>query len=175
MDFTAGVTKVTDLNIQNTGLYTLSGITLKSVRNFDLTANNALATVDVTDIKNITGLLTFSANADSLNIDFSSLVGAQNMTIHNVTSVSVPLLRQVGGQLGLFGNSFQSFAAPNLTETGDLVFDDNEQLTNISLPQLTTINGGFQIARNDVLKSIEGVPKLQTIIGALDWAGNFNK
>lgn len=172
---TPGVTNATDVLITNTGLDSLSGVSLKQVRNFQLVANSALATVDVTDIKNVTGLLTFSANAESLTLQFDELVGAQNMTIHNATQVTFPALEAVKGQLGLFGNAFKSFTAPNLTETGDLVFDDNSQLSNISLPQLTTINGGFQIARNNELKAIEGVPKLQKIVGALDWTGNFNK
>lgn len=175
LDFTKGVSKVdTDVSIQNTGLFTLSGIALKSVRNFDLTSNNDLATVNVANIKNVTGLLTFAANSPKLNIEFANLVGAQNMTVHNASQLLVPSLALLTGQLGLFGNSFSSFSAPNLTQTGDLVFDDNGSMTNISLPQLTKINGGFQIARNDALKAIDGVPKLQSIIGALDWTGNFN-
>jgi len=175
LDFTKGVSKVdTDVSIQNTGLYTLTGIALKSVRNFDLTSNTALASVNVANIKNVTGLLTFAANSPSLKVDLPNLVGAQNMTIHNTSSLLVPSLAELTGQLGLFGNSFTSFSAPNLTQTGDLVFDDNASMTNISLPLLTKISGGFQIARNDDLKAIDGVPKLQTIIGALDWTGNFN-
>jgi hypothetical protein len=79
------------------------------------------------------------------------------------------------GQLGFFSNSFSSFAAPNLTKTGDVVFDSNPNLANISLPQLQKVNGGFQISSNDKLTVIDGFPNLQSIVGALDFSGAFNK
>lgn len=174
LTFSKGVSQAGSVSITNTGLFSLAGIALDTVGNFDLTANTALATVNVNNIKNITGVLTFAANSPSLNVDFPNLQQAVNMTFRNATSVSIPSLKSLSGQLGFFGNSFTTFSAANLTDTGDLVFDNNDSLTNISLPQLTTISGGFQIANNNQLLSIEGVPKLQTIIGALDWTGNFN-
>ena len=69
----------------------------------------------------------------------------------------------------------QSFAAPNLTTCGGLIFVDNTELTNISLPMLTSINASYQIANNTQLKIINGFQKLSIIGGALDFNGNFTE
>jgi len=99
---------------------------------------------------------------------------ALNMTFRNVSSVSLPSLSGVNGSLGFYGNILSTFSAPNLTQTGsDLVFDDNTGLTNLSLPSLTIVGGGLQIANNSQLKSINGLPKLQDVGGAVDFSGVF--
>jgi len=95
------------------------------------------------------------------------------MIFRNTSQVSVPSLGSLTGQLGFFANSFSSFAAPNLTKTGDVVFDSNPNLSNISLPRLSKVSGGFQISSNDKLSEI-GLPQLQSIVGALDFNGTFN-
>lgn len=173
MNFGQGVTKAGKVSITNTGLTSLNGIDLETVGDFDLTANTALTEVNVNNIKNCTGLLNFAANSNKLDVTFPNLVEARNMTFRNTSSVSVPSLKSLGGQLGLFGNYFTSFSAPNLTKTGDLVFDNNQKLSNISLPKLTDVGGGFQVSSNPNLLSITGLPQLETIIGALDFTGSF--
>lgn len=174
LSFAKGVSKAGSVSITNTGLTSLNGIALDTVGNLDVTANPALSEVNVNDIKNCTGLLNFAANNEKLKISLPNLETGRNMTFRNTSSVSVPSLKSLTGQLGLFGNTFEDFAAPNLTKVGDLVFDNNENLKNISLPQLQTVNGGFQIAKNDKLKEIDGIPKLETITGALDFSGVFD-
>lgn len=174
LSFAKGVTKAGSVSITNTGLTSLKGIELDTVGDFDLTANTALSEVNVNNIKNCTGLLNFAANSNKLDVSFPNLVSAVNITFRNTSSVSVPSLQNLTGQLGLFGNSFSDFAAPNLTKTGDLVFDNNEKLSNVSLPKLTTVNGGFQMSSNKDLTSLT-VPELKTIVGALDFSGSFEK
>jgi len=98
---------------------------------------------------------------------------AMNMTFRNCSSVSLPSLANVSQYLGFYGNTMQSFIAPNLTTTGGLVFVDNTQLTNISIPQLVSVNGSYQIANNTMLKQINGFEKLSTIKSSLDFNGNF--
>ena len=97
------------------------------------------------------------------------------MTFRNVSSVTMPSLSQVNGSLGFYSDTFQSFSAPNLTATGGgLAFVDSPNLSKISMPKLTEVGAGFLIANNTNLKSIKGFPKLQTVVGALDFAGNFD-
>ncbi|KAL2001881.1 hypothetical protein VTN02DRAFT_1093 [Thermoascus thermophilus] len=174
LSFGTGVSKAGSVSITNTGLTSLDGISLDTVGNLDVTANPSLSEVNVNGIRNCTGLLNFAANNEKLKISLPNLETGRNMTFRNTSSVSIPSLKSLTGQLGLFGNTFEDFAAPNLTTVGDLVFDSNENLKNISLPQLVTVNGGFQIAKNDELKEIDGIPKLQTITGALDFSGVFD-
>ncbi|KAL4889055.1 GPI-anchored cell wall organization protein-domain-containing protein [Aspergillus ambiguus] len=174
LDFSKGVSDATSVTITNTGLTSLDGISLKQVETFDITENTQLKTVNVNNLKNATGLINFAGNLNSLQIELPNLSGGQNMTFRNVSSVSIPSLKELSGQLGFWGDSFTSFAAPNLTETGDLVFVDNSKLSNISMPQLKTVNGGFQIARNDKLSSID-FPKLAQVSGAIDFSGEFDE
>jgi hypothetical protein len=173
LDFTKGVTEAGSVSITNTGLSSLNGISLETVGGFDITENTNLKTVNVNNLKNATALINFAGNMDSLEVEFANLGTGQNMTFRNVSSVSLPSLEKLKGQLGFWGNKFTSFSAPNLTETSDLIFNDNSKLSNISMPVLKTVNGGFQIARNDKLGSID-FPKLETISGAIDFSGEFN-
>jgi hypothetical protein len=130
----------------------------------------------VNQITTITGTLNIAANYKNLVITFDNLQSANNMTFRNVSSVSMPSLYQVNGSLGFYSDTFQSFSAPNLTATGGaLAFVDSPNLSNISMPKLIEVGAGFLIANNTNLLSIDGFPKLQTIVGALDFAGTFNK
>ncbi|KAF7585854.1 hypothetical protein BBP40_009965 [Aspergillus hancockii] len=174
LDFTQGVTEAGSVAITNTGLSSLNGISLDTVGGFDITENTNLKTVNVNNLKNATALINFAGNMDSLEVEFPNLGTGQNMTFRNVSSVSLPSLEKLKGQLGFWGNKFTSFSAPNLTETSDLIFNDNSKLSNISMPVLKTVNGGFQIARNDKLGSID-FPKLETVSGAIDFSGEFNE
>ena len=81
----------------------------------------------------------------------------------------------VNGSLIVDDNLFESFTAPNLTKSGGFVFVGNPNLKNISLPQLTQIGGGFQIANNSKLLNIDGFKNLKTVDGAIDFSGNFTK
>ncbi|KAL4950499.1 GPI-anchored cell wall organization protein-domain-containing protein [Aspergillus filifer] len=174
LGFTKGVTQAGSVSIINTGLTSLDGISLNSVGSFIVTDNTQLEKVDVNNLKNATNLINFAGNYDELEIMLPNLASGTNLTIRNVSSVSLPSLEKLEGQLGFWGNSFSSLSAPNLTESGDLVFEDNSELRNLSLPALKTVNGGFLITRNDKLSTIS-FPKLATVSGAIDFSGAFDK
>jgi len=175
LNFPQGISMANNVLISNTQLNTLSGIELQTVDNMDINNNPYLNTVNVNDITNITGSLSFAANSKDLAITFDNLGQANNLTFRNVSSVSMPSLSLVNGSLGFYSDTFQSFSAPNLTQTGGaLAFVDSPNLSNISMPKLLGVGGGFLIANNTNLKSINGFPKLQVIVGALDFAGEFN-
>ncbi|KAL4878585.1 GPI-anchored cell wall organization protein-domain-containing protein [Aspergillus karnatakaensis] len=174
LGFTEGVTEAGSVSITNTGLTSLAGITLNRVGSFIITDNTQLETVDVNELKNATNLINFAGNYHELEISLPNLATGTNLTIRNVSSVSIPSLTKLEGQLGFWGNTLSSLAAPNLTETGDLVFEDNANLNNLSLPQLKTVNGGFLITRNDELGRLR-FPKLETVTGAIDFSGAFDE
>lgn len=174
LGFDKGVTKANDVQIVNTGLTSLDGISLNAVSKLVVTDNTDLEKVDVNNLKNATNLINFAGNYKDLEIMLPNLASGSNLTIRNVSSVSLPSLKKLEGQLGFWGNKFSSLSAPNLTETGDLVFEDNSNLNNLSLPALETVNGGFLITRNDKLSSIN-FPKLATVTGAIDFSGAFDK
>ncbi|KAJ5193903.1 hypothetical protein N7491_001234 [Penicillium cf. griseofulvum] len=172
--FGKGVTKAGDVNIANTGLNDLNGISLKTVGTFKIQNNRDLRTININNLQNATDLISFSGNYDTLEVDLPNLGTGTNMTFQNISSVSLPSLEKLTGQLGFWGTQFETFSAPNLTQTGDLIFKDNSQLSNISMPVLKTVAGGFTIARDDKLSTIS-LPMLQRVNGAIDFSGTFNK
>ncbi|EHY55726.1 cell wall protein Ecm33 [Exophiala dermatitidis] len=175
LNFNQGVSKSNTVYISNTQLNNVDGIELTAVSSIDINNNPYLTTVNVNDLTNVTTALSFSANGRDLEISFPNLQDAANLTFRNVSKVDMPSLANVGGSMGFYSDSFETFSAPNLTKTGGtLAFVDSPNLSNLSFPSLTQIGGGFLIANNTNLKAISGFPKLKTIVGALDFAGTFS-
>lgn len=173
-----GITKASSVLITNTGLTSLAGISnLKSVDVFNVNNNQALTdiTLRVTSIKNSLDIEANDILASGLTVSFPLLETAQNMTFRNCSVILLPSLANVTEDLGFYGNDFLNFTAPNLTTAGGLVFVDNTELTNISLPALTSINGTYQIANNTKLSKIDGFQELSIVTGALDFSGNFTE
>ncbi|KAF3401611.1 Protein ecm33 [Penicillium rolfsii] len=173
LNFDQGVTQAGDVIIQNTGLTSLDGISLMTVNQFEIENNRDLQKININNLQNATDLINFSGNYDALEIELPNLGTGTNMTFRNISSISLPSLEKLTGQLGFWGTEFTTFSAPNLTSTGDLVFNDNSKLSNISMPVLTKVDGGFTIARNDKLSTIS-LPKLEKVTGAIDFSGKFN-
>ena len=173
-----GISQASSILITNTGLSSLQGINnLEKVDFFNVNNNPSLQNISL-QVTAITGSLDIEANdgyVTGLQTTFPLLETAQNMTFRNCSSVLLPSLANVSEDLGFYGNTMQSFAAPNLTTCGGLIFVDNTELTNISLPSLTSINASYQIANNTQLKIINGFQKLSIIGGALDFNGNFTE
>lgn len=174
----SGVTKARSILIRNTGLATLTGIdNLQDVDLFDVDNNPALQNISL-QVKSIKGSLNIFANDGSpsgLTTSFPLLETALNITFQNCTQVFLPALKNVTDELGFYGNSFTSFTAPKLTTAGGITFVDNNQLVNLTLPNLEKINGAFQIANNTQLDSLDGFKKLSVVAGTLDFEGGFSK
>lgn len=173
-----GLTKASSVLITNTGLSSLTGINnLQQVDTFNVNNNQALQNISL-QVTSISKSLDIEANdgyQTGLTTSFPMLETAMNMTFRNCSSISLPALANVTEDLGFYGNTMETFAAPNLTSAGGLIFVDNTALTNISLPQLTSINATYQIANNTMLKQVNGFTKLSVVKGALDFSGNFTE
>lgn len=175
LNFAQGIQKATNVLISNTQLYTSSGIELQHVGILNINNNPYLSTVNVNNLKNVTNQLLFSANAMNLQISFPNLLGAANMTFRNVSTVDMPSLAYVAGNMGFYSDTMESFSAPNLTATGGtLAFSDCPELSKTSFPSLVQIGGGFLLANNTNLKAIGGFPALKVVVGAIDFAGTFS-
>ena len=173
-----GITKASSILITNTGLSSLDGLNnLQDVDTLNINNNPGLQniTLNIGSIKNSLDIEANDAMASGLVVRFPQLQTAQNMTFRNCTVIDLSALANVTDKLGFYGNDFTSFSAPNLTTAGGLVFVDNTELTNISLPALTSINGTYQIHNNTKLTKIDGFQKLATVTGALEFNGNFTE
>ncbi|PSR97650.1 hypothetical protein BD289DRAFT_458855 [Coniella lustricola] len=173
LSFTAGVKTATSVTISDTHLGSLDGLALESVGLLDLNNNNRLTEINM-DLANLSTNLILNANGENLAVTLDSLVWASNLTISNVTTISMPALSVVNGSARFDSNYFTTFEAANLTSTtsGDLSFINNADLVTLSLPSLTAVGGGLSIVNNTAFQNLT-LPKLSTVGGAVDCGGNF--
>lgn len=179
LTFPSTVSKATSVTISNTFLSTLDGINLDTVATLQIDNNNRLKTFS-TQVSNVTSAVNINSNGNSLDVSFPNLIWAANMTLRNVSSITIPSLATINGSLGFYGNYMTSISAPNLTSVGStatgagsLAFVANGKLANISMPLLKTVGGADQIANNTALTGIS-FPALTTVGGAIDFSGNFS-
>jgi aspartate 1-decarboxylase len=179
LTFPATVSKATSVTISNTFLSTLDGINLDTVSVLQIDNNNRLKTFS-TQVANVTSSVNINSNGNALDVSFPNLIWAANMTLRNVSSITIPSLAVVNGSLGFYGNYMTSILAPNLTSVGNtatgqgsLAIDANGNLANVSMPLLASVGGADQIANNTALEAIS-FPSLKTVGGAIDFSGNFS-
>jgi hypothetical protein len=179
LNFPESIGMATSVLITNTFLSTLDGINLQTVDTLDINNNNRLKTFS-TQVGNITTSLTIDSNGKDLEVSFPNLIWAANMTFRNISSLSIPSLAVVNGTFGLYENYMSVISAPNLTSVGSvkngvggLAFVANPNIQNITLPQVATVGGAFQIANNSALSTIS-FPLLSEVGGAIDFSGNFS-
>ncbi|KAL1903227.1 cell wall protein Ecm33 [Sporothrix stenoceras] len=174
LTFTAGIKSAKSIVVSDTFLSSLDGLDVASADTININNNRRLVSYS-SSLGNLTTLLNINANGLDLQVSFPELIWIANMTISNVSSFDVPSLKVVNGSMRFDSNFFTSFNAPNLTETtsGDISFVSNAELTNITIPMLTTIGGGFLIANNTAMDKVTGFPKLKTVGGAVNMRGNF--
>ncbi|KAF7516979.1 hypothetical protein G7054_g13954 [Neopestalotiopsis clavispora] len=173
---TPGLTSAKTVAIADTFLSTLEGINIHSLDSMDINNNHRL-TDFTTELYNLSTLLNINANGEDLSVSMPNLIWAANMTISNVTSFSAQSLETINGSIRFDSNYFTSFSTPNLTEvqTGDISFVSNSEITNISMPLLTKVGGGFTIANNTAMEELNGFPLLETVGGAVLIRGNFSE
>ncbi|CAK7265422.1 cell wall protein Ecm33 [Sporothrix epigloea] len=174
LTFNAGIKTASSITVSDTFLSNLDGLDVVSADTIDINNNRRLVSY-TSSLGNLTKLLNINANGLNLQVSFPDLIWIADMTISNVSSFSVPALQTVNGSMRFDSNFFTTFNAPNLTstQTGDISFVSNAQLKNITLPQLTSIGGGFLIANNTAQDQINGFGKLKSVGGAIDMRGNF--
>lgn len=175
LSFNNGVTKANSVNIFDSQLGSLEGLTLNTVSEMYISNNNQLQMINL-PVKTISTAFHVEFNGRDMSVDLPNLVVANNMTLSNVSTINMPSLQAVNQSLGAYGCTFESFAAPNLTSVGgDISFIGNDDVTNVSMPVLTTLGGALKFAENSDLVNITGFPELAQIDGAIDISGNFSE
>lgn len=173
---TEGVTSASAVRVSDTHLDSLSGLKLATVESISIDNNNRLTSFE-SDLVNVTTELIINNNGDNFEISLPLLEAAAEIQVANVKLFEVPLLESVSGSLKLDRNpEMESFAAPNLTTVTNAVsFLNNKVLANISLPVLTEISGDLTVVNNTVLTDIDGFPEVETVRGAIQLGGNFER
>jgi len=172
LTLTAQVSEADSVLITDTALISLEGINLQTVGSFEATNNGDLREISL-QVANVTQALTISANGPMLNCTFPNLVWANNMTLRNVSGLSIPLLQVVNGTFGVYSSYMTTILASNLTSVGaDLALVADASLTEVSMPSLQTIGGGLLIANNTNYLNISGFGAVQNT-GAIAVSGNY--
>lgn len=175
LSFTTGLQEVSTLLISDTQLTSLDGIDLQVANSISINNNRNLMSISM-QLGNITESIDLNSNNKDLAIEFPNLMWANNMTIANCSEFSAPSLESVNSTLGFYSSTFQNLTAANLTSVGDdLTFVGNNELNNISFPMLTTIGGGFNVANNSALETVDGFPLLESVGGAVNFDGAFTE
>lgn len=173
LSFDQGVQMAKSVSVQTTGLTTLTGINLQVVDTMVIANNRFLQDVTM-QLGNVSDHFSCQANAQNFSIAFPNLIWANQLEINNVSKIDLPSLKHVNESLYFTANYFETLSAANLTSVGEsLSFVANPDLTNITMPMLTTITGGLTVANNTKLEKVNGFPKVKSIGGAFDFFGNF--
>jgi hypothetical protein len=173
LSFTAGLSQVSSLSIQNTVLGSLDGVNLLEVDTLFVVNNFYLNDITM-QLGNVSTSLTLSANGNDVKASFPNLEWATNMTLANCSSIDLQSLSSVNGSLGFYSNYMESISFPNLTMVGQsFYFVDNPSLTNVSAPSIKTVGGGLVMSNNTDLEVVNGFNKLESVGGAVDFNGNF--
>ena len=170
----AGITKASSLIISDTTIKSLDGISLETVDTLNINNNRYLTNINF-NLKSVSNILEFSSTGNNVVVTFPYLQWANNITLRDVSTVTLPNVTTINSTMSFTNNSIQSISCPKLKQIGgSLAIVSNSELTNVSFPKLETIGGGFQIANNTKLQSILGFPNLTTIGGAIEFVGNFD-
>lgn len=176
LTFTAGVETATNITISDTHLSTLAGLSdsLQTVGLLDLNNNGRLQTVDLA-LTSLTDNLILQANGQNLAVSLASLAWAKELTIANTTTFTAPALQVVNGSARFDSNYFTELSLPNFTktETGDVSFINNADMTSLNLPVLKDVGGGLTIVNNTAFQNLT-LPVLADVGGAVDCGGNFS-
>jgi hypothetical protein len=167
LEFTEGISKADGIRIENTNLQNLNGIDLEDeVEQIILANNKQIDTIIMDNIVNITKSLNLAFNNDQVNVSFSELESANNISLRAIGSLNIPSLAKINsGDFGVFeSDNLASIAAANLTKIdGALVINNNKGLKNISIAALTDVGANLQIANNTDLHKHDGFPKLKNV------------
>ncbi|KAI9708088.1 MAG: hypothetical protein M1820_004292 [Bogoriella megaspora] len=168
-----GVTEADSVRISDTQLSSLRGINLTTVNSLSITENRYLKELTL-QLKHINQSLFITGNVEDLTVSLPSLETAFNMTFQNVSSINLDSLQATNASISVGGSGMKTLSANNISYINQsLSLMDNEQLTNVSMPKLIQIGGGFTLAHNPEYLNMDGFPNLKTVGGAVDINGNF--
>lgn len=172
--FTSEIQNTSSFNLQNTAVSSLDGLNFKKASGFTLANNNFLQAFSM-QLQNVDGSILVQSNGNRMNVSFPNLQWAQNITIDNVPSISMPSLYAVNGSISFVANEeLTTLSFPNLTRVDEsFTINSNEQLKSFSVPKLTTVHGAVNVQNNSVLSNIT-FPSLTEVGGAFDAYGNFS-
>jgi hypothetical protein len=160
--------------IADTRLTSMKGFrNLTEVRSFRVNNNRSLRSAELS-LKYVQDILDFNSNGKGLQVEFSNLIWANNITIRDAASATFPNLRAVNSSASFVSDGFSAIEFPQLSYVGgSLSFVGCPLLTKVTANNVTEIGGTFLVANNTKLANIDGFDSLKTVGGSIDMAGRF--
>ena len=170
------VSQIGGLSIIDTYLQSLTGISMTSGNAIDIAQNQYLNNITL-ETKTLTGLLSLSANANGqAAVSLPDLTSAGGIDIRNASSVALPVLANTtSGDVSLVGNNFQSLSLPALTSTNGLTVENNNQMSNMSVPKLGNVGASVNVWNNSALTGAINFPVLTNVVGSVYVVGAYSK
>jgi hypothetical protein len=146
----------------NPALISISFPSLEKERgNLFVTANSALQSLSTPVLKSTDGLLNITANTALTTIDMPALVySSPFINGASLTTILFPLLIRSDGYYGvtITGNNIVTLDLSSL-ERSSVLSIQGTSISNLSLPQLNTVDGGVNVSSNSMLTNIS-IPAL---------------
>ncbi|SCU95069.1 LAMI_0F00826g1_1 [Lachancea mirantina] len=160
--------------ISDTSLTALEGFEfIEELEVFNINNNRYMETVK-SNLKRVHEQLSVSANFKEIQVEFPHLIWAKNLTVRDVSSISLDSLQYVNQSLEVIENYFETFSVPELKSVGGtLGVIENPKLHSVDFANLTNIHGGFMLANNSLISQINFLPELREIGGAIQFMGAF--
>ena len=172
--FATNLKSASNILISDTSLESIDGFSaLTTVDSFNINNNRYLTSVKAS-LNTVSNALELGFNGQNTALSFDELIWANNITLSSVANVSFASLQNVNASMGFINNTFTTLSVDQLKSVGQtFTISSNDDLDSVSFKNLTTIGGGFVIANNTNLKTIDTFSKITTIGGALNVVGNF--
>lgn len=171
---TSGITSAEKITFANTGLTSLSGINVSTLKTFDVNNNQDINSINTT-LTSVTDLLSINYNSAKVAVGLNSLSQVNDISFQSVGSFSALNLTTINGSLSMDSNSYDSFYLGSLTRIGNsLSINKNDNLNTFNFSSLGYIGGALNIIQNSQLKDFSFFPNLTTVGGSVNLVGSFD-
>lgn len=170
--------------VSNTGLTNLTflNFTHYSEPSFiRISGNLQLDSINLTGLSWGSNSLEILDNGPSAQIFLPDLQSVGALTISSAGDADLSSLSTVNTDMVLSDNSFEVFRSPILASIGGtFLVSNNSKLTDLDLPELTTIGdgtgkGNFTVTNNTALQFITNLDQFVQAQGNITLSGNFSK
>jgi hypothetical protein len=150
--FTSGISSATGVIVSDTFLSTLNGLLITNADSVNINNNNRLKVVSM-QLETARLSVLIEANGNSAEISFPNLTSAGSMTLRNISSISLPVLTLLSGDLLLEHAYLTEFAVDKLSVVQALTVVDNANLDDTSFQALLSATS-IDIGNNTQLSSL---------------------
>lgn len=171
-----GISEAGSITLSDTALSSLEGlIDYDHVGALDINNNKNISKIDLRNLESVSDRLSLSFNSDDCEVNLDNLEWASNLTIQDVSDLSIGNLTSVNSTFLIAYNKFDKIEFKNLKKIGGaLQFFANDEVTEVSFDSLEEVGGEVDIYNNTDLQDMgDSFKKLKTIDGAVSIKGEI--